>query len=255
MKGLSWDRKGWVHLGPVESYLQWLIIANMILFAVDTLPQLSSATRHFLDLAETVSVIIFSIEFVVRVSLSRPPRGYLFSFYGVVDLLAIVPFYLGLGFDTRSLRVFRLFRLLRAFKLARHNLALDRLQRALEIARPEVTLFGIVTAIILYLASVGIYFFENAAQPEVFASVFHSLWWAIVTLTTVGYGDAVPQTAGGRILTGIVLIIGMGIVAVPTSIFTAALSRARSEQEKGELAERGEESGSAAAKSEHSMDE
>lgn len=139
--------------------------------------------------------------------------------------------------------------MLRAFKLARHPLALDHRQRALDIARPEVTLFGIVTAIILYLSSVGIYFFDNAAQPDVVASVFHSLWWAMVTLTTVGYGDAGPPTAGGRILTGFVLILGMGIVALPAGIFTSALSRARSEQENGELDERG----STSAKSEHSM--
>lgn len=139
--------------------------------------------------------------------------------------------------------------MLRAFKLARHPLALDHRQRALDIARPEVTLFGIVTAIILYLSSVGIYFFDNAAQPDVVASVFHSLWWAMVTLTTVGYGDAGPPTAGGRILTGFVLILGTGIVALPAGIFTAALSRARSEQENGELDERG----STSAKSEHSM--
>ncbi|HRX56318.1 MAG TPA: potassium channel family protein, partial [Verrucomicrobiales bacterium] len=127
--------------------------------------------------------------------------------------------------------------------------ALDHRHRPLDIARPEVTLFGIVTAIILYLSSVGIYFFDNAAQPDVVASVFHSLWWAMVTLTTVGYGDAGPPTAGGRILTGFVLILGMGIVALPAGIFTAALSRARSEQENGELDERG----STSAKSEHSM--
>ena len=139
--------------------------------------------------------------------------------------------------------------MLRAFQLARHPLALDHRQRPLDIARPEVTLFGIVTAIILYLSSVGIYFFDNAAQPDVVASVFHSLWWAMVTLTTVGYGDAGPPTAGGRILTGFVLILGMGIVALPAGIFTAALSRARSEQENGELDERG----STSAKSEHSM--
>ncbi|MCB1244316.1 MAG: two pore domain potassium channel family protein [Akkermansiaceae bacterium] len=108
--------------------------------------------------------------------------------------------------------------MLRAFKLARHPLALDHRQRPLDIARPEVTLFGIVTAIILYLSSVGIYFFDNAAQPDVFASVFLSLWWAMVALATVGYGDAVPPTAGGRILTGFLLIFGMGIVAVPTGI-------------------------------------
>ena len=93
-------------------------------------------------------------------------------------------------------------------------------------------LFGSAALIILYLSAVGIYYFENEAQPEAFKSVFHSLWWAVATLTTVGYGDVYPITAGGRIFTFFVLAVGLGIVAVPSGLIASALSQAREEQGK-----------------------
>lgn len=91
-------------------------------------------------------------------------------------------------------------------------------------------LFGFVTAIMLYLSAVGIYYFENGAQPDQFKSVFHSLWWAVTTLTTVGYGDVYPVTTGGRVFTCFVLLIGLGIIAVPTGLLASALSQAREEE-------------------------
>ena len=104
---------------------------------------------------------------------------------------------------------------------------MQRYHRAFLIAKEELVLFGATALITLYLASVGVHYFESKAQPEAFGSVFHSLWWAIVTLTTVGYGDVYPITLGGRIFTFFVLIIGLGIVAVPTGLFASALSKAR----------------------------
>lgn len=100
----------------------------------------------------------------------------------------IVRFYLSLGFDLRAIRAFRLMRLVRVLKLARYNRAIARFHRAFIIAREEFILFGFVAMILLYLAAVGIHHFEHDAQPEAFDSVFHSLWWAVATLTTVGYG-------------------------------------------------------------------
>ena len=97
------------------------------------------------------------------------------------------------------------------------------------MAREELILFGFVAAIMLYLSAVGIYYFENSAQPEQFKSVFHSLWWAVTTLTTVGYGDMYPITVGGKLFTFCVLIIGLGIVAVPTGLIASALSQIRKE--------------------------
>jgi voltage-gated potassium channel len=99
------------------------------------------------------------------------------------------------------------------------------------IAREELVLFGCAALIILYLAAVGIYYFESEAQPDKFASIPASLWWAIVTLTTVGYGDVYPITIGGRFFTSVVLIMGLGFVAVPTGLLAGALAKAR-EQEK-----------------------
>jgi voltage-gated potassium channel len=157
---------------------------------------------------------------------------YIFSFYGVIDLLAILPFYLTKTLDLRALRSFRVLRLFRALKLIRYNKALQRFHIATKIVKEELILFFVLTIIIIYLTSSGIYFFENEAQPDVFASVFHSFWWAIVTLTTVGYGDVYPITVGGKIFTFFVVIIGVGIVTVPAGIVASALSKAREIQDE-----------------------
>ena len=122
-------------------------------------------------------------------------------------------------------------RLFRIFKLARYSIAVRRFHRAILIAKEEIVLFFFVTVILLYLSAVGIYYFENQAQPEEFKSVFHSLWWSVVTLTTLGYGDVYPITTGGRIFTFVVLLIGLGIVSVPAGIVSAALSKARELEE------------------------
>lgn len=125
----------------------------------------------------------------------------------------------------------RLFRLL---KLGRYTAALLRFYRALLIAREELALFGTMAVILLYLSCVGIYQFEHAAQPEVFASVFDGLWWALCTLTTVGYGDVYPLTAGGKLFTFFILLIGLGLIAVPVGLVASALTQAR-EQLQGEV--------------------
>ena len=221
------DNKGRVSFGRWEYPIQLLIVLSLISFAVETLPNLSQEWRGRLRAFEVFSVSIFTVEYVFRVALSRPPRSYVFSFFGVIDLLAILPFYLSSGIDLRSLRAFRLLRLFRLLKLARYSAAMQRYHRAFLIAREELVLFGATALITFYLAAVGIYYFENPAQPEKFSSVFDSMWWALATLTTVGYGDVYPITVGGRIFTFFVLAIGLGIVAVPTGLIASALSKAR----------------------------
>ncbi|MCJ8502468.1 ion transporter [Desulfatitalea alkaliphila] len=160
--------------------------------------------------------------------MTRPSRRTLLRSF-LKDLVAILPFYLSTGLDLRSVRVFRLLRLFRVITIMRYNAAMARLKHAFHLAREELVLYLSASGIILYLASVGIYHFENPAQPQIFASVFHSMWWAVATLTTVGYGDIYPITAGGRIFTGLVLLIGLGIVAVPAGVVASALSEARRE--------------------------
>ena len=93
--------------------------------------------------------------------------------------------------------------------------------------KEELTMFSVVSLILIYISAVGIYYFENAVQPEAFSSIFSSLWWSVVTLTTVGYGDAVPITIGGRIFTFIILMIGLGIIAIPSGMISSALTEAR----------------------------
>ena len=132
-----------------------------------------------------------------------------------------------LGVDLRSVRVLRVLRLLRILRVGRYVQAVERLKRAGRMVREELVLFIGVSLALIYLSAVGVYYFEHDSQPEKFASVFHSLWWAVVTLTTVGYGDVYPVTLGGRLFTFVVLFIGLGIVAVPTGLIASALSKAR----------------------------
>lgn len=171
--------------------------------------------------------MIFTCEYIIRVVVADRPLRFVFSFFGIVDLLAILPFYLSLGIDLRSIRSVRLLRLFRILKMARYNAAIHRFQTALKIAREELVLFSCVAVLVLYLSAVGIYFFENEAQPEAFASVPHSLWWALASLTTVGYGDIYRITLGGRLFTFVVLVVGLGVVAIPPGLIASALTKAR----------------------------
>ena len=210
-----------------DFFIQTLILLSLAAFAVETLPNNELWLQKALYNFEVFCVAVFSLEYVLRIIMAPKPLKYIFSFYGVIDLLAILPFYLSKATDLRALRVFRIFRIFRALKLIRYNKALQRIGLAARIVKEELILFFLVTLIFIYLTSAGIYYFENAAQPEVFASLVHSFWWAIVTLTTVGYGDVYPITVGGKIFTFFVLIIGVGVVTIPAGIVASALSKAR----------------------------
>lgn len=214
--------------------IQFLIIASLIAIAVETLPNNEPEVTAFLYVFEVFCVAIFTTEYLLRILIAKKPLKYIFSFYGIIDLFAILPFYLTKAFDLRALRAFRIFRIFRALKLIRYNTAMQRIHIAARLMKEEIVLFLIITGIFTYLTSCGIYFFENEAQPMVFSSIFHSLWWAIVTLTTVGYGDVYPITMGGKIFTFFVLIIGVGIVTVPAGLVSSAVSKAREIQEDRE---------------------
>ncbi|NQT38218.1 MAG: ion transporter, partial [Planctomycetes bacterium] len=181
----------------------------------------------WLYVVEVVTVALFTIEYGLRITVADKRLGFIFSFYGLVDLVAILPFYVSTGVDLRAVRVVRLFRVFRLFKFLRYTEALERFRDAFVEIKEELVLYVIATVLLVYLSSVGIYFFESEAQPDQFASVFHCLWWSVVTLTTVGYGDVCPVTIGGRIFTAFVLIAGIGIIAVPTGLLSSALTRAR----------------------------
>ncbi len=215
-----------------DYFIQTLIILSLITFSIETLPNNSTQTTSVLRFFEVFCVIIFSIEYILRIYVAKKPFKYIFSFYGFIDLLAILPFYLRTTIDLRAVRVFRVFRIFRALKLIRYNRALRRFHIAAQLVKEEITLFMFVAAILIFLSATGIYYFENQAQPESFNSVFHSLWWAVVSLTTVGYGDVYPITMGGRIFTFFVLIVGLGVISVPAGLVASSLSKAREIEEE-----------------------
>ena len=215
-----------------EKVTPYLIIISLIGFSVDTLPNLSPELRSILEIEEIIIVTIFSVEYILRLIVSKPRSRYVFSFFGLIDLVAIIPFYLTVGIDLRAVRVFRFLGLFRALKLAKYSQAIIRCRAALRIVKEELILFSALSALLIFFSAVGIYYFENAAQPEVYSSVFQSLWWAVATLTTVGYGDIYPITVGGKIFTFFVLMIGLGVVAVPTGMLASALSQVRNQESK-----------------------
>ncbi len=212
--------------------IQLLIAISLISFSLETLPDLGERTYSLLTMIESVIVVIFSMEYVLRIILTEKKTTYIFSFYGIIDLLAILPFYLSGAISFQSLRILRFIRLFRIFKLTRYTDALSRIGKAIFIAKEELILFSVVTLMLLYLSAVGIYHFEHAAQPENYKSLFDCLWWAVATLTTVGYGDIYPITIGGRLFTFLILMLGLGVVAVPTGVIASALSVVRKNENK-----------------------
>ncbi|HHI81416.1 MAG TPA: ion transporter [Planctomycetes bacterium] len=212
--------------------IQILIILSLISFSIETLPNLSLFGQKVLWLLEISCVTIFSIEYFFRVLVADSKLKFAFSFYGLIDLFAILPFYLSTGIDLRSIRVFRLLRLFRIFKLFRYSRAINRFRLAFLNIKEELVIFLIATSFLLYISSIGIYYFEHEAQPGQFSSVFHCMWWAVATLTTVGYGDVYPITIGGKVFTFFILMIGLGIVAVPAGLIASALTTVLSEEKK-----------------------
>ena len=182
------------------------------------------------NLFEAVSIYIFSFEYLYRIRLAfldnrmKGVSKYVFSTFGLIDLISILPFYLNqlIKVDGRFLRILRLFRLTRIFKLGRDSSSLRLFVKALKGVKNELkfTLF-LSTLAILFSAS-AIYYLENEAQPDKFSSITESIWWATVSLATVGYGDVYPVTVGGKIFASFISLIGIGIVAIPTGIISAS---------------------------------
>lgn len=214
----------------IDKVVPVLIIFSIVDFSLSTLPDLNEDIRNSINVVEQVIVIVFSIEYVFNMFF-RGGIKYVFSFYGIVDLLAILPFYLALGLDLRSIRILRFFRIFRLLKLTKYTKALKRLGKAFSSSKEELVIFSVSTLILLYLSGVGIYYFENPVQPENFSSVFDGFWWAVATLTTVGYGDVFPITGGGKFFTFIILMLGLGVVAVPTGIVSSSLSSIKKKED------------------------
>jgi voltage-gated potassium channel len=211
--------------------IQLLIVLSLIAFTIETLPDLTPGVRRALEVIEIVTVAIFTIEYLLRIFVADNKLAFVTSFFGIIDLIAILPFFVAPGLDLRSVRMFRFLRLFRAFKFARYSKAMLRFRRAYDLAKEEILLFFFVALLMIYFSAVGIYYFESGSQPDKFGSVFHALWWSICTLTTVGYGDVVPVTVGGKVFTALVMVIGLGFVAVPAGLLASAVAKARETEE------------------------
>ena len=209
----------------------FLILISVVIQTIETLPNLTLFVKQLLSIFELTITVIFTVEYVLRIYVADRKGKYIFSVFGIVDLLAVLPYYITLGsVNLQVLRLLRLIRIVRLFKFARYNTAILRYNLAFKSITEEAILFFCATAVLLYFSSVGIYYFEHEAQPEHFKSIIHSFWWAVITLTTVGYGDVYPVTVGGRIFTCVILLIGLGIVAVPTGLIASALSKIRQQE-------------------------
>jgi voltage-gated potassium channel len=180
------------------------------------------------NVLEWVFTVLFSLEYILRIICVGRPLKYIFSFYGLIDLLSILPTYLGLFFiDTSSLSVIRSFRLLRVFrvlKLARFMKESNLIVTALKNSRYRITvfLFGILSVTVI----MGTVMYMIESPEDGFTSIPRSIYWAIVTLTTVGYGDIAPQTDLGQFISSIVMILGYAIIAIPTGIITGEIIKA-----------------------------
>lgn len=179
--------------------------------------------RKWLFFFEGFCTIVFTIEYLLRTLAAR--LRYVFSWMGIIDLLAILPFYLPMFFhgNLLALRVFRLLRILRLLKLNRYFESLTALGEVLKAKARELIASMFVVGIMLIVSSLFIYTVEHDAQPEAFANAFSGLWWAVATLTTVGYGDIYPVTVLGRFFGAIIALLGIGMVAIPTGIISSGL--------------------------------
>ena len=222
-----------------------LIVLNVILVMLDTF-SLPDNIRSVFSKIELFSVVIFTLEYVLRIWTSvylYPGQNpfasrirYIFSFMAMIDLAAILPFYIPfvIPVDLRVLRILRVVRLFRIFKINRYTSALQIIGRVFKNKASQLLSSMFVVFMLIIIASVLMYNIESASQPDNFQNVFQSMWWAIATFTTVGYGDIYPVTAAGKILSAIIAFLGIGLVAVPTGIISAGFIESMSESDAGE---------------------
>lgn len=210
-----------------------VILLTFALFSLRTVETIERQYEILLDVVEIAISVFFLVEYSARIWTAPDRIRYVFSFWGFVDLIAIVPLLALFGINDPSLKILRLLRLAQIFKIARLGNAHRHLLGAFFQVRNELFVFFVLEITIVLFASVGIYLFEHQAQPDTFGSVPASIWWAVVTLTTVGYGDAYPITFAGRAFTVVILLVGLAVVAVPAGLFSAALISAKMDREAG----------------------
>jgi len=216
-----------------DLFIITLIVLNVLALIIGTMPSLAKYEGVF-RLFESISIGIFSLEYLLRLwtctvdaKYQHPVLGRMkFASRGmlIIDLLAVLPFYVTLvvpvarGLDLRMLRAVRLMRVFRLFKLGRYSSAMKTMGRVLRSKKEELGITIFIVVLLLIIASSLMYFVENPVQPDVFSSIPAAMWWGVTTLTTVGYGDVVPQTVLGKTLGTLIAILGIGLFALPAGI-------------------------------------
>jgi len=217
-----------------DIFIVTLIFLNVLAVVLETVASLSAKYSAFFHVFELVSVIIFTIEYVLRIWTCTFKEGYKHPVTGrikfvlmplaLIDLFAILPFYLPMliSLDLRFIRAVRLLRLFRLLKIGRYSRSLKILGKVIKVAKEDLLIVGFAALVVLTIASSVIYFAEHEAQPELFSSIPAAMWWGVITLTTVGYGDICPVTVLGKTFAGIIAVLGVGLFALPTGIIASA---------------------------------
>ncbi|MDQ3050462.1 MAG: ion transporter [Bacteroidota bacterium] len=204
------------------------IVLSVMVVIVETIPAIHAQYYEIFTIAEWIFTIFFTLEYLLRIYTVKKPVSYIFSFFGIVDLIAILPTYLSLFYYGSQyllvIRALRLLRVFRIFKLSHFLKGQDVIMRAIRSSMPKILVF--LTAIIIIVTIIGaiMYLIESSVNPG-FSSIPQGIYWAVTTLTTVGFGDITPHTALGRFFSMIVMIMGYAIIAVPTGIISAEFMR------------------------------
>lgn len=209
--------------------LLWLILLSILTAAIESLPSLDASFYRILNIAEWFFTIIFSVEYIIRIAVSNRPKKYILSFWGIIDLIAILPAYLSIfiiGYHYLLIvRIFRLLRVFRILKMARFNRAALSLIEALKDSFYKISLFFSVILVTVVLLGTVMYVIEGGQNG--FSSIPQSIYWAIITITTVGYGDIVPYTVLGKFVSSLIMLIGYAIIAIPTGIITGSIIKTK----------------------------
>ncbi|MDR0229984.1 MAG: ion transporter [Flavobacteriaceae bacterium] len=227
----------------VQGSIIILILLNALSLIFESIPEVRREYATFFIDFNLFSVVFFSVEYVLRMwsiscdeRFNKPFIGrikYAFTSMQLIDLLAILPFYLSfVHFDLRILRLMRVFRLLRVFKIAKYVSALAIVMNVFKRKASELAIAAFLLIFLLLIASTAIYYAENSSQPEAFSSIPDSMWWSVITICTVGYGDIYPVTLLGKIIGGVLAVIGIGFFALPTGIISSGFTEVLEERKE-----------------------